>query len=104
MTEPLFIAASIAASITTAALPLALRGVALGDVAELVAHRGGELGLVVHQGEQAARHEDVAARQGMGVGHRLVEDEEAVAAAARRPGVTSRWPTRLTNACSSGAR
>ena len=84
------------------ALPLALGGVAFGDVAELVAHRGGELGLVVHQGEQAARHEDVAGRQGMGVGHRLVEDEEAVAAGhAAAP--TSRCPTRLTSACSSGA-
>ena len=63
-----------------AALPLALGGVAFGEVAKLVGHRGGELGLVVHQGQQAARHENVAARQGVSVGHRLVEDEEAIAA------------------------
>jgi hypothetical protein len=77
--DPLFKAASTAASIT----PRRARSrwaMVLGKMAELVAHRRGELGLVVHQGEQAARHEDVAAGQGVGVGHRLVEHEEAIAA------------------------
>jgi hypothetical protein len=54
--------------------------VAFGEVAKLVGHRRGELGLVVHQGEQAARHKNVAVRQSVGVGHRLVEDDEAIAA------------------------
>ena len=61
-------------------LLLALRGVALGDVAELMAHRRRKLGLVVQQSQQPAGHEHVAARQRVGVGDRLVENEEAVAA------------------------
>ena len=51
-------------------------------MAELVAEGGCELGLVVDQGEQAARDKHVSARQGMGIGYRLVEHEEAIAAAA----------------------
>jgi hypothetical protein len=58
----------------------------LDDVAELVAHCRGELRLVVHQGQQAAGHEDIAARDGMGVGGRLVEHIETVA--ARQGGAT----------------
>jgi hypothetical protein len=68
------------------ALLLALGGVAFGYVAELMAHGGGELGLVVDQGEQPAGDEDVAAGQRMGIGDRLVEDEEAVCAVEATPG------------------
>ena len=42
-------------------LPRALGGMALHDMAELVAEGGRQLGLVIEQGEQAARHEHIAA-------------------------------------------
>ena len=48
-------------------LPLALGGVAGVDVAELVAEQGGELGLVVEVGKDAARHTHRAAGEGVGV-------------------------------------
>ena len=47
----------------------ALGGMALHEVAELVAESGGQLGLVVEQGEQPARDENVAGH-GVGVGDR----------------------------------
>ena len=46
------------------------------DVADLMADRGGKLGLVVEQRQQAARDEDVIGAERMGVGLWLVEDVE----------------------------
>ncbi len=48
-------------------------------MADLVAERGGEFGLVVEQRQQSARHHHVAAG-GVGIGQRLVEHDEAIAA------------------------
>ena len=64
-------------------LPLAQRGVALGDVAELVTHRRSQLGLVVGQRDQPARHEHIARLQCMGIRLGLVEHVEAKAARHR---------------------
>jgi hypothetical protein len=57
-------------------LRLALRRVARGDVADLVAQHARHLGLGLRQGQQAARDVDVAARQREGVGNLAVEQGE----------------------------
>ena len=49
---------------------------ALHDMADLVAEGGRQLGLVVEQGEQPARHHHIAAGR-MRIGQRLVEHDEA---------------------------
>jgi len=51
--------------------------VALHDMADLVAERGGQFGLVIEQGEQAARHHHISAGR-VRIGQRLVEHDEAV--------------------------
>ena len=61
----------------------ALGGVALGEVAHLVAESGGKLGLVVEHGEKPAGDEDVA-RHGMSIGDRQIEHDETIAAAEAR--------------------
>ena len=67
----------------------------LGNVAEFMAHRRGELGLVVHQGQQTSRHEHVTCRHGVRIGHRLVEDIEAIAAG--KPGLGDQFLTDLVD-------
>ncbi len=59
----------------------ALRGVALHQMAEFVADRGGQLGLVLEQGQQAARDEDVGLDR-VRIGDRRIQHDEAEAADA----------------------
>ena len=71
-----------------ARLVLADRGVAGDDMRHLVRQHGGELGGVVGQRDQAARHVELAARQREGVDGRRIEDGDAVCtdpAAPMRP-------------------
>ncbi len=55
-----------------------LCGVTLNEMAEFMAERGGEFGLVFEDRQQAARHEHIA-RHGMRIRQRLVEHGEAIA-------------------------
>ena len=57
---------------------LALQAVIGGDVAHLVRDDRGQLGRIIGQRQQAARHVEIAARQREGVDVRRVEDGDAV--------------------------
>ena len=58
----------------------------LGDVGDLVRHDGRDLARVVGEGEQAARHEDLARRQREGVDDRGIQDRDAIHLARRVAG------------------
>jgi hypothetical protein len=59
----------------------ALSGVALNQMAEFVTDRGSQLGLVLEQGQQPARDEDVGLDR-MRIGDRRIQNDEAEAADA----------------------
>jgi len=59
-------------------LGIVIRGMARGDMTQLVAENTGQLGLVVEIGENAARHIDVAARHSKGIDHIGIEDLERI--------------------------
>ena len=59
---------------------LALGGMALREMAEFVAHRRGQFGIVIDHGEQSAGDEHVATRNRMGIGKGLIEYVKPVGA------------------------
>ena len=67
-----------AGEIGVARLFLALLGVPRDDVAHLVGEHGGELGFVVGERDQAARHVDLAGRQREGIDRLRIEHGDLV--------------------------